>query len=216
MKDFSLSREQMIKEQLLPRGIKDNLVLRAFREVPRELFIHDKFYNSAYSDHPLPIGEGQTISQPYIVALMTEKLSLDNNDRVLEIGTGSGYQAAILAKICKEVYSVERFPRLAENAKNILDNLGLDNIKIKVADGTLGWNDYAPYDGILVTASAPEVPNPLIKQLKEGGRLLIPVGGMGTQTLLRLRKIKDQIETEEICGCMFVPLFGKFGWKNDV
>lgn len=212
--NFDFLREKMVKEQLIARGIKDKKTLSAFKEVPRENFIPCEYHDSAYGDYPTPIGSGQTISQPYIVALMTEKLSLTKDDKVLEIGTGSGYQAAILAKICKEVYGVERFAHLAKRAKDALENLGIDNVKIKIADGTLGWDEYAPYDAIVVTAAAPEIPQPLVEQLKENGRLVIPVGSMGSQSLIRATKKKGELDKELICGCVFVPLVGKFGWSH--
>lgn len=205
----------MVFEQLIARGIKDEAVLRVFREVPREMFMPREFSDSAYNDHPIPIGNGQTISQPYIVALMTEKLSLKNNDKVLEIGTGSGYQAAILAKICGKVYSIERFPNLAERAENVLRSLKIDNVEIKIGDGTLGWDKHAPYDAIIVTASAPEIPMPLIDQLAAGGRLIIPIGDRFSQLLIRFKKTNDRIEKEEICGCVFVPLVGRYGWQKE-
>ncbi|MCX5657117.1 MAG: protein-L-isoaspartate(D-aspartate) O-methyltransferase, partial [Candidatus Omnitrophica bacterium] len=168
-----------------------------------------------YEDHPLPIGEGQTISQPYMVALMTERLGIKGEERVLEIGTGSGYQTAVLAELAKEVYSVERLPSLAERARIILDGLGYKNINIKCSDGSLGWEDFSPYDCIVVTAASPDIPQPLISQLKEGGILVIPLGESHFQVLSVVHKFKERIEIEQICSCVFVPLIGECGWKDD-
>jgi protein-L-isoaspartate(D-aspartate) O-methyltransferase len=212
--DFNFSRKEMTNQQIEARGIKNKRVLSVFKEIPRELFISDQYQDSAYGDYPLPIGSGQTISQPYMVALMTEKLSLKETDIVLEVGTGSGYQAAILAKLCRQVYSVERFPLLAEKAKLVLSNLNIGNVEIKTGDGTLGWQEHAPYDAIIVTASAPQIPKPLVDQLKEGGRLVAPVGSLGSQSLVRATKRRKKLEEEHICGCVFVPLVGKFGWRD--
>jgi len=212
--DPSVLRDKMVEEQLIPRGIFNERVLNAFRKVPRHAFIPDKSPENAYGDFPLPVGEGQTISQPYIVALMTQYLDLKADDKVLEIGTGSGYQASILAELAKEVYSVERFAVLAESAQAILNGLGYINIKIKVGDGTEGWEKFAPYDAIIVTAGAPSVPEPLVEQLAEGGRLVIPVGGGFSQTLTLVKKQEGKIAQEEICGCVFVPLIGRYGWKT--
>lgn len=208
--DFFCLRKKMVQEQLIPRGIEDLNVLQAFEKVPRHKFVPEKYLDSAYADHPLPIGAGQTISQPYMVALMSQCLELTGKERVLEIGTGSGYQAAILAELTQEVYSVERLTSLAQSAKLRLKDLGYQNIQIKVLDGTSGWPEFAPYDRIIVTAATSAIPEPLIEQLKEGGRLLIPLGGSFTQILTQVKKRKDKIETSEICGCVFVPLVGKY------
>ena len=214
-KDFELMRNIMVEEQLIPRGISDKRVLEAFRKVPRHEFIGKDFLQSAYNDYPLPIGENQTISQPYMAALMTENLNLKGGEKILEVGTGSGYQAAILAGLAKEVYTVERFQGLADTAKKIFDKLGYKNIKIKTGDGTLGWEEFAPYDGIVVTAGAPGIPESLLNQLKDGGRLLIPVGPDGSgQVLTLVEKIGRAVRTGEICGCMFVPLIGREGWSK--
>jgi len=214
-RDFESMRKVMVEEQLIPRGISDYIVLDVFRKVPRHEFVPKELAASAYNDYPLPVGENQTISQPYMVALMTECLALKGQDKVLEIGTGSGYQAAILAELAKEVYSVERFQALADDARKVLDSLGYKNIKIKVGDGTLGWEEHAPYDGIIVTAGAPGIPESLVRQLKDGGRLVIPVGGDGFGQILTLvEKQGTSIKTKEICGCMFVPLIGKEGWSR--
>ncbi|MBI5143834.1 MAG: protein-L-isoaspartate(D-aspartate) O-methyltransferase [Candidatus Omnitrophica bacterium] len=212
--NFDEMRRRMIEEQLIPRGISDKRILEAFGKVPRHEFIPEEFWESAYNDYPLPIGENQTISQPYMVALMTECLNLKGGERVLEIGTGSGYQMAILAEIAKEVYSVERFQGLADNAKKVLERLGYANCRIKSGDGTLGWEEYASYDAIIVTAGAPGIPESLMRQLKDGGRLVIPIGGGFSQALTIVEKKGRSITTREVCGCVFVPLVGKEGWPN--
>lgn len=213
MIDYQKLRRQMVEEQLIPRGIHDERVLATFGEVPRHRFVPKEFLGSAYADHPLPIGEGQTISQPYMVALMTESLQLSGRERVLEIGTGSGYQAAILAEIAKEVYSVERFEALAKRAKDTLLTLGFSNVKVKVGDGTLGWEEFSPYEAIVVTAGAPSIPQPLVDQLKEGGRMVIPIGGDFSQMLTLVTKSGGKVTSCNICGCVFVPLIGEKGWK---
>lgn len=212
--DFQLMRKAMVNEQLIPRGIHDKRVLDAFLKVPRHEFVPADFRLSSYSDYPLPIGEDQTISQPYMVALMTESLKLKGGERVLEVGTGSGYQAAVLAELAGEVYSIERFAALADRAKKVIDELGYKNIKIKVGDGTVGWEENAPYDGIIVTAGAPVIPKSLVRQLKDGARLIIPVGTGFGQILTLVEKTGVSLRTSEICGCMFVPLIGKEGWDR--
>lgn len=204
----------MVDEQLALRGIKEPPLLQAFQKVPRHKFVSEKYLDTAYEDFPLPIGAGQTISQPYMVALMTQCLRLAGRANVLEIGTGSGYQAAILAELAGSVYSVERVANLAEQAQERLQDLGYHNVQIKIADGTSGWPEHAPYDGIIVTAGAPSVPGPLVEQLKTGGRLVIPLGGTLNQVLTVFSKHKDKTTTEEICGCVFVPLLGKYGWRK--
>ena len=213
-----IEERKALVESIKRRGIKDERVLQALLKVPRHLFVPEDLVHNAYVDAPLPIGMGQTISQPYIVALMTEALELDENSRVLEIGTGSGYQAAILAEIAKEVYTVERIPQLLERAQRVLKSLGYNNIHFKLGDGTEGWEEFAPYDAIIVTAGAPDIPEPLVKQLKEGGRLVIPVGDELTQRLLRIRKVKvngkEKLKIEDLGGCVFVKLKGKYGWKG--
>ena len=183
--------------------------------VPRERFIPREARDAAYDDNPLPIGKGQTISQPYIIALMTEALSLTGTETVLEIGTGSGYQAAILSLLAKKVISVERHPELIESARRVLEELGYENIEIHQAKNGLGWPEEAPYDGIIVTAAAPEVPQPLIDQLAMKGRLVIPVGGRYEQTLLRITRERWGISTENLGGCRFVPLIGEDAWTSD-
>ena len=212
--DFTEAQSRMVEEQLSPRGIRDKLVIAAFGSVPRHDFIPPEYQGDAYADYPLPIGEGQTISQPYMVALMTQCLGLKGGERVLEIGTGSGYQLAILSRIAKEVYSVERFAGLAAGAEARMKRLGYLNFVIKVGDGTLGWEEHAPYDGIVVTAGAPGIPPGLLKQLKDGGRLVIPVGGELSQVLTIAEKHGADIKTAEICGCAFVPLIGREGWRE--
>lgn len=209
-------RKRMVEMQLVTRGITDERVLAAFLKVQRHKFLPQQEQKDAYGDFPLPIGCGQTISQPYMVALMTQCLKLKGNEKVLEIGTGSGYQAAILAELAKEVYTVERFAELSEKAQHILKESGYSNIYFKTADGSLGWKEYALFDAIVVTAGAPSVPDTLIEQLAEGGRLVIPIGGGFAQTLTVFEKQLGKIRAAEICGCMFVPLVGKEGWRDSL
>ncbi len=210
----SWARERMLEKDIIPRGIKDEKVLEALRKVPRHLFVEGHQRMSAYEDHPLPIGEGQTISQPYIVAAMTEALKLDGAETVLEIGTGSGYQTAILAELAARVYSMERVPSLTGKSRKVLDSLGNNNVLIRLSDGTLGWEEYAPYDRILVTAGAPSIPEPLTDQLKPGGILVIPVGSNTLQELTCVTKGEDDTLTEKRLGsCVFVKLVGKHGWE---
>jgi len=204
----------MIDEQLTPRGISDPLVIAAFENVPRHAFVADEFLEISYSDHPLPIGDNQTISQPYMVALMTECLALKGGEKVLEIGAGSGYQAAILSRIAKDVFSVERIPELADRADRTLKSLGYSNCLVTAGDGTVGWPEHAPYDGIIVTAGAPDIPKSLVSQLGPGGRLVIPVGSGYSQVLTVVEKCGDSIKTRDICGCVFVPLIGEEGWRG--
>lgn len=212
--DYAALRKKMVEEQLIPRGIKKQKILDTFYRIERDKFIPADLREDAYGDFPLPIGENQTISQPYIVALMTEYLDLNKEDKVLEIGTGSGYQTAILAELAKEVYSIERFANLAKNAQGILTALGYADVKIKAADGTLGWEEYAPFDRIIITAATPQVPLPLIDQLREGGKLILPLGESFSQVLTLIEKKKGKIEYQKICGCVFVPLVGKYGCQN--
>ncbi len=212
--NYAALRNRMVEEQLIPRGISNERVLEAFRTVERHVFIPAELRDSAYEDHPLPIGEGQTISQPYMVALMTQCLDLKGDEKILEIGTGSGYQAAILAGIVKEVYSVERVELLAKRAESALKKLGYNNVKIKVGDGTLGWREYAPYDGIIVTAAAPKIPDTYTEQLNIEGKLVIPTGTRFSQILTVAEKKTDGIRAREVCGCVFVPLLGKDGWRE--
>lgn len=211
--NYEKAREEMVNRQLAARGIHDLKVLEAMGKVPRHLFVSEHLQDQAYSDRPLPIDLNQTISQPYIVALMTEALDLSSDDKALEIGTGSGYQAAILAEICEQVYTVEKLPELLEKAKAVLKRLGYRNIISKTDDGTLGWPEYAPYDAILVTAGAPHVPRPLLNQLSDGGRLLIPVGSNLVQELKKITRQGDRFSEERLGGCQFVPLLGQHGWQ---
>ncbi len=210
--DYERARLKMVDEQLVARGIKDPRVLSAMGRVPRHLFVEEALRDRAYGDHALPIGERQTISQPYMVALMTESLALSGSERVLEIGTGSGYQAAVLAELAARVYSIERIAGLADKARRLLASLGCRNVTIKVFDGTYGWKGESPYDAILVTAGSPEVPTPLTEQLKEGGRMIIPVGDRTTQVLKKVTKTATGIEVSSMTGCVFVPLIGGHGW----
>jgi protein-L-isoaspartate(D-aspartate) O-methyltransferase len=214
--DFDQLRAEMVNEQLITRGITDKRVLDAFRKVPRHLFIPENLRNSAYDDCALPIGSGQTISQPYMVAIMTEKLEIKGPEKVLEVGTGSGYQAAILAELAQKVVSIERHASLSENAQKILLELGYTNVEMRIGDGTEGFVQEAPFDTIIVTAACPAPPPPLIDQLAEGGRLVLPVGDRYLQNLTIIRKIKGKIETESSIGCMFVPLLGRFGFNPDL
>jgi protein-L-isoaspartate(D-aspartate) O-methyltransferase len=210
--DFEKAREEMIRYQIKGRGIKDKRVLWAMSIVPREKFVLKENEKEAYLDCPLPIGMGQTISQPYMVALMTQCLSLEGSECILEVGTGSGYQAAILSKLAKMVYTVERLKILADRAKKIFKELEIKNVKVVGGDGTNGLKEYSPYDGIIVTAGAPEIPQSLINQLKERGRIVIPVGNSFSQDLLLGKKEKGKLKIQNYGGCIFVPLLGKYGW----
>lgn len=212
--NFDELRIQMVEEQIKKRGIQDKKVISALLKIPREMFVPEELKIYAYEDTPLSIGEGQTISQPYIVALMTEALKLKGKEKVLEIGTGSGYQSAILAEIGCQVYSVERIEKLAERAKKVLEKLGYD-VKIKIGDGTLGWEEFSPYDRIIVTAAGPEIPDTLLSQLSDNeGRLIMPVGDRFIQDLILVIKKGKQIEKINLGGCQFVPLIGEKGWKQ--
>jgi len=210
---MAAARENMVRTQLIPRGIRDPKVLAAMRKVPRHLFVEEALRSQAYGDFPLPIGEQQTISQPYIVAFMTEALELEGTEKVLEIGTGCGYQAAILAEIVPQVYSIERLPELAAKARRTLAALRYFNVKIKVGDGTLGWPEEAPFQAIIVTAAAPGIPRPLLDQLAMGGRLVIPVGDRFSQTLDVVHKTPEGIKHDYRGGCRFVKLIGSYGWE---
>lgn len=212
---YGRQREEMVRHQIEARGIKDPLVLTAFRSVPRHLFVSEALRDQAYGDYPLPIGEQQTISQPYIVAEMTQALELREDDRVLEIGTGSGYQAAILAEIVYRVYTVERIRSLYIQARKLLDKLRYHNIVMRCGDGTAGWQDESPFDAIIVTAGAPEIPEKLLNQLAEGGRMVVPVGNQHSQDLIKVVKDKKGIHKSNLGGCRFVKLIGEQGWKEN-
>lgn len=212
---FKRIREKMVSTQIEARGIHDHGVIEAMRKVPRHLFIGEALQDQAYGDFPLPIGEGQTISQPYIVAEMTQALELNKDDRVLEIGTGSGYQTAILAELAFRVYTIERVRELFVRARKLLDQLGCHNVVAKCSDGTVGWPDESPFEAIIVTAGAPEVPEKLVQQLTIGGRLVIPVGNRFSQTLLKLRRDEDGVHKTDLGGCRFVKLIGEHGWKSE-
>lgn len=205
----------MVENQIITRGVTDSSVIKAMRKIPRHLFVSEALVESAYGDHPLPIGEGQTISQPYIIAEMTQALELKGHERVLEIGTGSGYQAAVLAAIADRVYTIERNNTLFLNTKKLFDKLKYHNIVTKYSDGTLGWNKQSPFDAIIVTAGGKEIPEPLIKQLAPGGKLIMPVGGNFTQELIIVKKTTKGIITKNLGGCRFVKLIGQHGWKNN-
>ena len=204
----------MVRDQIEARGIKDPRVLAAFRKVPRHLFVSEALRDQAYGDYPLPIGEQQTISQPYIVAEMTQALQLDKGDRVLEIGTGSGYQAAILAQIVYRVYTIERIRSLYMQTRKLFDRLHYYNIITRCADGTKGWQAESPFNAIIVTAGAPEVPDILVNQLTSGGRLVVPVGNQHTQDLIKLERKDNEIQRTNLGGCRFVKLVGEHGWKD--
>lgn len=213
--EFERLRNWMIETQIIPRGIKSEKVIQAMSKVPRHRFVPENLIERAYDDMALPIGEGQTISQPYMVAVMTELLEPDYSHRVLEIGTGSGYQAAVLAEIVKEVYTIERFKELSDRAKEVLRELGYDNVFFKVGDGTLGWPEEAPFDRIIITAAAPEIPRSLVEQLKEGGVIVAPVGSRYSQILKKVIKRDKTLITEESVPCVFVPLIGEEGWRDE-
>lgn len=211
---YRIAREKMVENQIKARGIRDERVLSAMLKVPRHLFVDEALRDQAYGDFPLPIGEGQTISQPYIVAVMTEALELKGNERVLEIGTGSGYQTAILAELALWVYTIEKYPTLLEKAKKILLKLGYKNISFKLGDGSLGWKEVAPFDAIIVTAAAPQIPPPLIEQLLEGGRIVIPVGDVYSQVLIKGIKRDGKLHTITLEPVRFVKLTGAYGFKE--
>jgi protein-L-isoaspartate(D-aspartate) O-methyltransferase len=212
--DYRLAREKMVKNQLIPRGIKDPGVLFAMGKVPRDRFLEEALLGEAYNDHPLPIGHKQTISQPYIVALMTEALELTGKEKTLEIGTGSGYQTAILAELSSKVYTVERIRALMVKARKTLQELEYNNVLFKAFDGTLGWKEHEPYDAIIVTAGSPKIPQPLLDQLSDGGRLVIPVGNRYSQELIKVTNKKGNFIKDNLGGCRFVDLVGVHGWKE--
>lgn len=211
---FEGLRKKMVSTQIESRGVKDKHVLKAMRKVPRHIFVEEALWERAYDDHPLPIGQGQTISQPYMVGSMTEALELKGKGKVLEIGTGSGYQTAILAEIAEQVFTIERIEELLKKARRTLDRLGYANVVFRVGDGTIGWQDQAPFDAILVAAGAPDVPEYLFEQLAEGGRMAVPIGDVHGQTLVVIKKkAGKQVKTTHF-GCVFVPLIGKNGWPE--
>jgi protein-L-isoaspartate(D-aspartate) O-methyltransferase len=217
MDRYAKQRMKMVDTQIRARGVKDVHLLKVMQTIPRHLFVEEAMMDQAYNDNPLPIGEKQTISQPYIVALMTEAMSLTGKEKVLEIGTGSGYQTAILAQLADRVFSIERVASLAGRARKMLDYLNAFNVAIRVGDGTYGWNEEAPFDAILITAGAPKVPSILVAQLSLGGRLVIPVGSRSTQTLLKVTRLSEDIhdvKKEDLGGCRFVDLIGEHGWEN--
>jgi protein-L-isoaspartate(D-aspartate) O-methyltransferase len=213
-KKFNRWRNDMVDNQIISRGITDPLVIKAMKTIPRHLFVNEALSETAYGDHPLPIGEGQTISQPYIIAEMTQALRLQGNERVLEIGTGSGYQAAVLADIVSRVYTIERNNTLFLNTKKLFDKLKYHNIITKYSDGTLGWEIESPFDAIIVTAGGEKIPDPLINQLCSGGKLIMPVGNNLTQELMVITKTNTGIKTTNLGGCRFVKLVGQHGWKD--
>ena len=214
MINYEKERSRMVDEQIVNRGVKDERVLAVMRKIPRHEFLPEGIRGMAYNDNALPLGEGQTMSQPYMVALMTESLRLKGSERVLEIGTGSGYQAAVLAEMGEKVYTVERIKTLADKARTTLDRLGYKSVAIKVYDGTYGWKEMAPFDAIIVTAGSPDIPAPLVEQLKEGGRMSIPVGDRYGQQLITVVKTAEGVTTERSIPCVFVPLIGNHGWKE--
>ena len=218
IKNTAALRKMLVKEQLVARGIKDPRVLAAMSMVPRELFVPEHLYDEAYEDRPLPIGASQTISQPYIVAFMVEALCLQGGEKILEVGAGSGYAAAVLSKIANEVFTIERIPRLVRLAADNLAASGCENVRVRHGDGSQGWIEEAPFDAILVSAGAPSVPTVLIQQLKIGGHIVVPVGqDLSCQELVRITRIADQeFEREDIAPVRFVPLIGEDGWANSI
>ena len=211
---YGQARKRMVQEQLVSRGIKDPRVLAAMAKVPRHLFIVEELQGQAYDDNPLPIGEDQTISQPYMVARMVEALGLKGKELVLEIGTGSGYAAAVLAELCGQVFSMEMVEDLAIRARAVLANLGYRNVSVQVGDGTLGWEEHAPYDAVVISAGAPCIPRPLLEQLRPGGCMVFPMGEKDLQTLVRIRKERGGLREEYLEECYFVKLLGTYGWED--
>ncbi len=212
--NYEGARQKMLESQIRARDVRDPRVLEAIRKVPRHLFVEEALRDRAYFDKALPIGEKQTISQPYMVAAMSEALELQGRDRVLEIGTGSGYQTAVLAELAESVFSVERIASFVPLARRRLESLGYYNVLIKIGDGTIGWSEHAPYDAILVTAAAPQVPRPLLDQLKLGGRLVVPLGPEDAQMLVRIRSDEEGFHEEALGECRFVKLIGRHGWAG--
>ncbi|HYA15497.1 MAG TPA: protein-L-isoaspartate(D-aspartate) O-methyltransferase [Syntrophales bacterium] len=216
MDRYLKQRLKMVDSQIRARGVRDPRVLKAMETVPRHLFVNEALRDQSYNDNPLPIDGGQTISQPYIVALMTEAMELKGNEKVLEIGTGSGYQTAILAELAEHVFSIDRIASLASGARRLLESLNYFNVAIRVGDGTYGWREEAPFDAIMVTAGAPSIPKTLLEQLAIGGRLVIPTGGRHSQVLLKLTRISEDlndVKKEDLGGCRFVDLIGEYGWE---
>lgn len=214
--NFDVARRRMVKHQIIDRNINDARVIEAMSKVPRHLFVEEAISAQAYSDSPLPIGDKQTISQPYMVALMTEFLKLNGTEKVLEIGTGSGYQTAILAELADRIYTIEKVRALALKARRVLDSLGYLNVNLRIADGSAGWLDEAPFDAIIVTAGSPDIPRQFIDQLAFGGRLVIPTGSIFEQQLIIITKnIDGTLSREESVGCRFVKLIGKYGWLEE-
>ena len=213
-KEFEVQRAQMVKNDLIRRDITDPAVLETFDSIPREHFVTQKYASQAYADYPLPIGMGQTISQPYIVALMTQHLKLNDQCTVLEIGTGSGYQTAILAKLAKKVYTIEKYDQLSESAQTALASLNIKNVEFCIADGSKGWPDHTTFDRIIITAAAPSIPAPLIDQLNENGIMIIPIGNTNSQTLTAFEKIQGDLIETEICPVRFVKLTGEHGFPE--
>jgi len=213
--DEAQARAIMVEEQLVRRGIRDPRVLAAMGKVPRHMFVGAELWSRAYDDCPLPIGAGQTISQPYMVALIAEALELKGEERVLEVGTGSGYEAAVLAQLCREVFSVERVEELAARARIVLSGLGYENVSVLEGDGTLGWEGHAPFDAIAISAAAPRIPRPLLEQLRPGGCLVLPMGEEDLQTLVRIRKEEGGLREEYLGECRFVKLLGTYGWEYE-
>jgi protein-L-isoaspartate(D-aspartate) O-methyltransferase len=211
---FEDARREMVARQIEQRGVRDARVLQVMCSVPRHLFVPQEYVQASYADEPLPIGEGQTISQPFMVAAMAEALLLKGSEKVLEIGAGSGYQAAVLSRLAREVIAIEAQPALAASARERLERLGYTNVRVEQGDGSMGWPQDAPYDAILVTAAAPSVPPPLIEQLAEDGRFVLPVGGAENQELVRITKNEGRISRESLYACRFVPLVGRYGWQD--
>ena len=212
---YEVARRRMVSEQLIPGGVRDERVLAAMTEVPRHLFVSPGMERQAYEDRPLPIGFGQTISQPVMVGIMSAALETKGNERILEIGTGSGYQAAILSRLVKELFTIERILELSVNARKAIYRLEYNNIKLRVGDGTLGWKEEAPFDGIIVTAGAPVVPEALFRQLRDGGKLIVPVGGADIQHLEVIENRGGEPVKKSVTACRFVKLIGKEGWENE-
>jgi len=218
MDRYEKQRKKMVDAQIRSRGIRDERVLRAMEKIPRHLFVDEGLIDQAYNDNPLPIGEKQTISQPYIVALMSEALELAGREKVLELGTGSGYQAAILAELADRVFTIERIAALAQKARKLLESLNYYNVVVRVGDGTYGWREESPFDAILVAAGSPSIPRTLVEQLAVGGRLVIPVGDRYAQSLMKLTRLSEDpedVRKEDLGGCRFVSLIGEHGWKME-